>query len=58
MYYYIGAYDDSIQSLASIPITSKNAKEVLYMRAKCYTILKELNNALLDLDKVFELTGD
>ena len=58
MMFHIGAYDDAVKAYSSIPITSKNTKEVLYLRAKCHIILKELNNALSDLDQIYETTND
>jgi len=58
MLFHIGAYDDAVKAYSNIPITSKNAREILYLRAKCYIILKELNNALGDLEKINELAPD
>ena len=49
MLFHIGAYDDAIKAYSNVPITTKNSREVLYLRSKCYIILKELNNALVDL---------
>ena len=58
MLFHIGAYDDAIKAYSNISITTKNVNQILYLRAKCYIILKELNNAIIDLEKIFELTQD
>lgn len=58
MYFHIGAYDDAVKAYSDIPLTTKNTKEILYSRAKCHIVLKELNNALKDLEKIHESTND
>lgn len=56
--FHIGAYDDAIKAYSGEVLSVKNTKDVLYLRAKCHIILKELNNALNDLDKIYEVTND
>lgn len=58
MLFHIGAYDDAVKTYSNVPVTNKNSREILYLRAKCYIILKELNNALSDLEKIHELNND
>lgn len=58
MLFHIGAYDDAVKTYSNVPITAKNAREILYLRAKCYIILKELNNALCDLEKLNDYNPD
>ncbi|KAM3146723.1 hypothetical protein pb186bvf_001253 [Paramecium bursaria] len=57
MFFIIGAYDDAIKSFSQVLITEKNTT-ILYQRARCYLVLKELNDSMADLQKIYELTND
>lgn len=57
MYFHIGAYEEAINCFGSVTNTYKN-NQVLYLRAKTLIITKELNNAMLDLQKIQEQNND
>lgn len=48
IFFHIGAYEDAIKLFSSLTSTDRNI-QVLYARAKTFIIIKELNNAMLDL---------
>ena len=58
IYFFVGAYEDAIKLYTNLLITSKNQKEILVMRNNCYMIVKELNNALSDMDKIIKISND
>lgn len=53
----IGAFEDAIKAYSNITHSEK-AQQVYKLRIGCFIILKELNNALNDMQKIIDATKD
>lgn len=55
LFFHIGAYEDAVRAYShNIEVNV----QALYLRARCYVILKELNNAMQDLQSIYEHTSE
>ncbi|CAD8189737.1 unnamed protein product [Paramecium pentaurelia] len=57
LFYQMGAFEEAIQSYSNI-INSEKCLQALYQRAKTFITIKELNNAIQDLQKLVEYSND
>ncbi|CAK93981.1 unnamed protein product (macronuclear) [Paramecium tetraurelia] len=57
LFYQMGAFEEAISSYSNM-INSEKCSQALYHRAKTFVTIKELNNAIQDLQKLVECSTD